>query len=95
MRIYPKIPNFRCRDYKIKQSPKEVLFELRDRCEFASLRKYEYRVWFHRKMPTKGFKIHIGPIVPFIPKYEWNKLQYRFGKMTKVKGELYVSRVSE
>ena len=85
MRINPRIPNFREKDYKQKLSPEQVLIELRSRYEYETLRKNSWKNWFYRKLPTKEMKIHIGPIVPFIPRYEWDKLKYRYGRMSGVK----------
>lgn len=83
MRINPPKYVERYRDYKTKSSPKKVLEELRSRYSSEILNKKSFNFKFY-KMPNRFMKMSLGYNGLYIPRYEWDKLKYRYGRMSKM-----------
>lgn len=83
MRILPNLKWINYKDYKKKVFGKELLAALRGRYKSQVLSGSA--IWAFTHMPNKKMKMSIGYNGCWIPKYEWDKLNYRFGKMSKKK----------
>ena len=85
MRILPDLKWLYHKDYKTKYTAEQVLSALRSRYQSATIRSGHTR-WKFDNMPNKYIKMSLGNHKGFwVPRYEWDKLKYRFGKMSKGK----------
>ena len=85
MRILPDLKWLNYKDYKKKVFGEQLIAELKSRYQGKVLRHGRVH-WQFENMPNKYMKMSLGNSGFHVPRHEWDKLKYRFGKMSKVKG---------